>query len=122
LTPKKPEIPPQLRNSSDVLSIPFRLHFSHSIVLAKAITVYEKMKRNEKGMNNMEDISSLVAALAVLGIIRVCDAAEEERTSRRAEVFVPFNLPPLPPREQPMHQPETDTAVAASAPCVPTTV
>ena len=70
----------------------------------------------------MNEISGLLAALATLGIISAWDAAEEERISRREEVFVPFNLPPLPPREQSIHQPETDTAVAASAPCVPTTV
>jgi hypothetical protein len=73
-------------------------------------------------MNSMNEISGLLAAFAALGIVRAWDAAEEERISRREEVFVPFNLPPFPQREQPIYQPETDAAVAASALCAPTTV
>jgi hypothetical protein len=70
----------------------------------------------------MNEISGLLAAFAALGIIRAWDAAEEKRISRREEVFVPFNLPPLPQGEQPVYQSETDAAVAVSASCAPTTV
>jgi len=42
----------------------------------------------------MNEISGLLAALAALGIIRAWNAAEEDRASRREEVFVSFNLPP----------------------------
>ena len=69
----------------------------------------------------MNEISGLLAAFAALGIIRAWDAAEEKRISRREEVFVPFNLPPLPQREQQIRQPETDAAVAVPALCAPTT-
>jgi hypothetical protein len=79
------------------------------------------MKRNGKGMNSMNEISGMLAAFAALGIIRAWDAAEEKRISRREEVFVPFNLPPLPQWEQLICQPETDAAVAVSALCAPTT-
>jgi hypothetical protein len=70
----------------------------------------------------MGDISGLLAAIGLLGIIRAWDAAEEKRISRREEVFVPFNLPPLAQREQPIYQSETDATVAASASCVPTAI
>jgi hypothetical protein len=68
----------------------------------------------------MGEISSLVAALAALGLVRAWDAAEEDRTSRQEGVFVPFNLPPLSPREQPTRQSEIGSAMAASASGVPT--
>jgi hypothetical protein len=80
------------------------------------------MKSNEKGMNSMNEISGMLAAFAALGIVRAWDAAEEKRISRREDVFVPFNLPPLARWEQPIRQPETDAAVAVSALCAPTTV
>lgn len=73
-------------------------------------------------MNIMGEISNLVAALATLGLLRAWDAAEEDRTSRQEGVFVPFNLPPLSQREQPIRQPETGVVVMASASGVPTAV
>jgi hypothetical protein len=67
----------------------------------------------------MGNVSDLIGALALLGIMRAWDAREEARTSRQEEVFVPFNLPPLPQREQPIRQPATEVrppvAVATSA-------
>jgi hypothetical protein len=45
-------------------------------------------------------VLDLVAALAVLGLMREYDAMAEARQSRREEAFVPFNLPPLPQRGQ----------------------
>jgi len=48
----------------------------------------------------MGSVPELVAALAFLGILRTWDAREEDRKSRQEEVFVPFNLPPLPQRQQ----------------------
>jgi hypothetical protein len=80
------------------------------------------MKSNEKGMNNMNEISGLLAAFAALGIVRAWDAAEEKRISRQEEVFVPFNLSLLSRREQLLCQPETDAAVALSALCAQATV
>jgi hypothetical protein len=52
----------------------------------------------------MGGISDLVVALSLLGLMRAYDAREEERTSRQEEVFVPFNLPPLPQQEQAIGQ------------------
>lgn len=66
----------------------------------------------------MSEASGFVAALAALSIVRAWDAAKGDRISRQEEVFVPFNLPPLPQQEQPVYQPETHGAVAA--PCIPT--
>jgi hypothetical protein len=68
----------------------------------------------------MGEISGLLAAFAALHLVRAWDASEEDRISRREEVFVPFKLPPLPQREQLAYQPETDCAMAASASCFPT--
>jgi hypothetical protein len=48
----------------------------------------------------MGEVMSWAAALAFLGLMRAWDARQEERTSRQEEVFVPFNLPPLPQQEQ----------------------
>jgi hypothetical protein len=59
-------------------------------------------------MRIMGEISNLVVALALLGIMRAQDAREEERKSRQEEVFVPFKLPPLPQREQAIGQPITE--------------
>lgn len=53
----------------------------------------------------MGGVSDLVAALAVLGIMRAWDALEEDRKSRQEEAFVPFKLPPLPQREQSIPHP-----------------
>jgi hypothetical protein len=55
----------------------------------------------------MGEISDLVAAFALLGAMRAWDAREEKRKSRREEVFVPFNLPPLPRQEQVIDQTTT---------------
>ena len=73
-------------------------------------------------MHIMGEVSSLVAALAALGIMRAWDVAEEDRKSQQEGVLVPFNLPPLPQREQTICQPETGIAVAASASRVPIAV
>ena len=66
----------------------------------------------------MGNASDLVGALALLGIMRVWDAREEDRKSRQEEVFVPFNLPPLLHREQSIPQPAAEArprvAVATS--------
>jgi hypothetical protein len=48
----------------------------------------------------MGEVSGLVTALAVLGIMKARDAREEDRKSRQEEAFVPFRLPPLLYREQ----------------------
>jgi hypothetical protein len=68
----------------------------------------------------MGNASDLVGALALLGIMRVWDAREEDRKSRQEEVFVPFNLPPLPQWEQLIPQPAAEArprvAVAMSVP------
>jgi hypothetical protein len=53
-------------------------------------------------------IADLVVALAVLGDMKVREAPEEDRKSRQAEAFVPFNLPPLPQRGRPTRQPATE--------------
>ena len=53
----------------------------------------------------MGGVSDLVAALAVLGIMREWDALEEDRKSRQEEAFVPFKLPPLPQRDQSIPHP-----------------
>ena len=67
-------------------------------------------------MNSMGEISGLLAAFAVLHIVRAWDAAQEDRIARQEEVFEPFNLPPLPLREQLVCQPETNGAVASCSP------
>jgi hypothetical protein len=68
----------------------------------------------------MGNVSDLIAALTILGLIREREAREEARTSRQEEVFVPFNLPPLPQREQSIPHPAAEArpriAVAASVP------
>jgi hypothetical protein len=73
----------------------------------------------------MGNVSDLIGALALLGIMRAWDAREEARKSRQEEVFVPFNLPPLPQREQSIPHPAAETsprvAVAASVPHVRST-
>jgi hypothetical protein len=56
----------------------------------------------------MGGVSDFVAALAVLGVMKVREALEEDRKSRQAEAFVPFNLPPLPQRGRPTRQPATE--------------
>jgi hypothetical protein len=66
----------------------------------------------------MGEISGMLAAFAVLNIVRAWDAAQEERIARQEEVFMPFNLPPLPLREQLVCQPQTESAVATI--CFPT--
>ena len=43
----------------------------------------------------MGSVPELVAALALLGIMSIWDAREEERKSRQEEALVPFNLPAL---------------------------
>ena len=67
----------------------------------------------------MGNVPDLVAALAFLGILRTWDAREEDRKSRQEEVFVPFNLPPLPQWGQSIPQPAAEArppvAVATSA-------
>ncbi len=67
----------------------------------------------------MGEVSNLVVALAVLGIMRRRDALEKDRTSRKEETFVPFNLSPLSQRGQPIPQPAEEArphiAVATSA-------
>ncbi len=56
----------------------------------------------------MGGVADLVAVLAVLGDMKVRVALAEDRKSRQAEAFVPFNLPPLPQRERPTRQPPTE--------------
>jgi hypothetical protein len=56
----------------------------------------------------MGGVADLVAALALLGAMKVRVAPEEDRKSRQAEAFVPFNLPPLPQRGRPTRQPATE--------------
>jgi hypothetical protein len=70
----------------------------------------------------MGEVSGLIVGLAVLDLVRAWDAEEEHRNFRQEGVFVPFNLPPLSQREQPIRQPETDVVVAASPSRVPTAV
>ena len=56
----------------------------------------------------MGGVSDFVAALAVLGVMKVREALEEDRKSRRAAAFVPFILPPLPQRGRTTCQPATE--------------
>jgi hypothetical protein len=67
----------------------------------------------------MGSVPDLIAALAFLGILRTWDAREEDRKSRQEEAFVPFNLPPLPQREQsipcPVAEARPPVGVATSA-------
>ena len=64
-------------------------------------------------------IGDLLAALTILGLIRKREAREEARTSKQEEVFVPFNLPPLPQQGQlilhPAAEAKARVAVAPSA-------
>jgi hypothetical protein len=53
-------------------------------------------------------LADLVVALAVLGDMKGREAPEEDRKSRQAVAFVPFNLPPLPQRGRPTRQPATE--------------
>jgi hypothetical protein len=84
----------------------------------KTKKLLKNLKEILKGMNSMSEVSSFLAALAALGIVRAWDGAQEDRISRQEEVFVPFNLPLLPLREQLVCQPQTDSTVATS--CFPT--
>ena len=67
----------------------------------------------------MGGVSELVAALAVVGIMRAWDALEEDKKSRQEEVFVPFNLSPLPQQGQQIPHPTAEArpqiAMAPSA-------
>lgn len=64
----------------------------------------------------MGGISDFVMALAFLGVMRAWDAREEEKKSTREEVFVPFNLSPLPQQTQAIGQPLTaDKSLVAGA-------
>jgi hypothetical protein len=75
----------------------------------------------KKGIYIMGGVSDWVATLAVLSLIRAWDAAEEARKSRQEEMFVPFNLPPLPQQEQPMCQYAVAVAGMTSASHAPAT-
>jgi hypothetical protein len=76
----------------------------------------------KKGIYIMGGVFDLIAALAVLDFIRAWDAAEEDRKSRQEEMFVPFNLPPLPQQEQPMCQHALAVAGTTSASYAPATL
>ena len=52
----------------------------------------------------MGGLADLVAALTLLGAMKVREAQEEDRKSRQEEAFVPFKLPPLAQRERPTCQ------------------
>jgi hypothetical protein len=67
----------------------------------------------------MGGVPDLIAALTVLRLMRERDAREEARKSRQEEVFVPFNLPPLPQQgpliPRPAMEARPPVAVAPSA-------